>query len=104
VPSAPRTFTGMSEQCQQYDAMPMELLLVAPATPAVHVPWPLSSVASELPFCTLYPPTRFACRSGCVRSTPVSSEAVTTLADPCVMSHARVVRVLSSDPSLGHQH
>ena len=60
VPSAPRTFTGISEQCQQYDAMPMELLLVAPATPAAHVPWPLSSVASELPFSTLYPATRFA--------------------------------------------
>ena len=60
VPSAPRTLTGMSEQRQQYEATPIELLLAAAATPAAHVPCPLSSVASELPFNTLYPATSFA--------------------------------------------
>src|SRR5437763_12401395 len=96
-PSAPRTFTGMSEQRQQYDATPIELLLAAAATPAAQVPWPLSSTGSAAPFRTLYPATSFPWRSGWARSTPVSSEAITTLAEPCVRSHAAVVRVLTCD-------
>src|SRR2546428_6517875 len=103
VPSAPSTFTGMSEQPQQYEATPIALLLAAPATPAAQVPWPLSSVGLLVPLTMLYPATSLPCRSGCVRSTPVSRTAMMTLEEPVVRSHAAFVRVLTSDHWFAHQ-
>ncbi len=93
LPSPSSTRTAMICACGATPATPIPLSAIAAAVPATCVPWRLKSSGSEspstksIPWMPPGPVQRLPARSGCVRSTPVSTMAITWPA-PRVRSQA----------------
>jgi hypothetical protein len=91
--------TGITFASGATPAMPMPLLVAAAAMPETWVPWlsaacptPSGPFQSPLPQeglqpMNVAPGTSLPCRSACVRSTPVSTTAITAPA-PVLVAHA----------------
>ena len=82
------TLTGISEHCEQAPTPPIPLFERAAITPATSVPCPWSSFGSASSLTASHPSTNEPCRSGWLRSIPVSSTATTVSAAPRVTRQA----------------
>ena len=96
-PPEPRNLSDITWTFQLIPAIPIPLLAEAPIVPATWVPCPKSSrpPATQEPFMHVNPCVlsdgfvqMFACRSGCVKSMPVSMTATTTSLESVCVSHA----------------